>query len=178
MDGLIDLFLAEKAEQVRVSIPFRDLHKKKLRLSELDIGANQLTDEGLKSVARFLRLNPPLEYLGLSQNAAVDLTSWCELFNILKDKAAISHLLLDENKLGNEGAKRLADALCVNGSLRKVDLDWNEIGDEGGLALADALTSNPHRSLVHLSLDGNKLSIGVKKELNALITENNQRSPT
>ncbi|XP_048414508.2 glutamate-rich protein 3-like [Stegostoma tigrinum] len=178
MDGLIDLFLAEKAEQVRVSIPLGEQHKERLQLMELDIGSNQLTNEGLKSVARFLRLNPPLEYLGLSQNAAVGFTSWCELFDILKDKGAISHLLLDENGLGNEGAKRLADALYVNGSLCKIDLDWNEIGDEGGLALAEALASNPHRSLVHLSLDGNKLSTGVKKELNALITENNQKSPT
>ncbi|XP_078407398.1 uncharacterized protein LOC144686128 [Cetorhinus maximus] len=177
MNGFIDLSMAEEAEETRSSTlvgeqPFS--RKKRLQLTELDIGSNQLTNEGLKSVAKFLRLNPPLEYLGLSQNGAVDLSGWCDLFDILKVNRDVSHMLLDENVLGNEGAKHLAEVLRVNGSLCKVDLDWNEIGDEGGLALAEALSFNPSRSLMHLSLDGNELSIGVKKELNALLAENKQ----
>ncbi|XP_078083677.1 uncharacterized protein LOC144503048 [Mustelus asterias] len=175
-NGLIDLFTAEKAEETRASVLVEQPlpRKRRLQLAELDIGSNQLTNEGLRSVAKFLRLNPPLEYLGLSRNVAVDLTGWCELFDILKDNGDVSHLLLDENVLGNEGAKYLAEVLRVNGSLRKVDLDWNEIGDKGGLALAEAMSFNPRRSLVHLSLDGNELSIGVKKELKALLSENKQ----
>ncbi|XP_067825532.1 uncharacterized protein [Heptranchias perlo] len=180
MNGLIDLFTAEKAEEARPGIlgdEQPDPHKKRLQLTELDIGSNQLTSEGLKSVAAFLRLNPPLEYLGLSQNGAVDLKGWCELFDILKDNGHVSHVLLDENVLGNEGAKHLAKVLRVNCSLCKIDLDWNGIGDEGGLALGEALSSNPGRSLVHLSLDGNELSNGVKKELNTLLVDNDLRLP-
>ncbi|XP_072344788.1 uncharacterized protein [Scyliorhinus torazame] len=177
MNGFTDLFMAEKAQETRASISVGEQPlpcQKWLQLAELDIGSNQLTNEGLKSVAKFLRLNPPLDYLGLSRNDAVHLTGWCELFDILKDNRDVSHLLLDGNVLGNEGAKYLAEVLRVNGSLCKVELDWNEIGDEGGLALSEALSFNPRRSLTHLSLDGNELSLGIKKELKALLSENKQ----
>lgn len=177
MHGLIDLLLAENAEETKtgnVEGEHSDRQRKRLQLTELDIGSNHLTNEGLKCVAMFLSMNPPLEYLGLSRNDGVDLTGWRGLFDILKDCRHISHLLLDENVLRNEGAKYFAKVLRVNRRLCKVDLDGNGIGDEGGLALCEALSSNPGRSLRYLSLDGNELSGGVKRDLDTLLAENKQ----
>ena len=59
------------------------------------------------------------------------------------------------NAVGAEGAKAIADALRVNGSLTSLDLMVNDIGAEGAKALADALRVNG--SLTKLDVKYNKL---------------------
>ncbi len=51
-------------------------------------------------------------------------------------------IYLGSNKIGDEGAKDLAEALKVNTSLEMIDLGSNKIGDEGAKDLAEALKVN------------------------------------
>uniref|UniRef100_H3B3Q3 Uncharacterized protein n=1 Tax=Latimeria chalumnae TaxID=7897 RepID=H3B3Q3_LATCH len=165
LKGLMELLL--DPDCIKTELQDQSLHmdkqqgpnQKKLNLFELDIGNNQLTNEGMKNVVAFLHLNPPLQYLGLSRSNAIDINGWKSFFNSLKTTTHISHLLLDENDLGNEGAKLLAEILKVNQSICKIDLDWNGIGDEGANALIESLKSrgNP---LGQLNLDGNQVGGG------------------
>ncbi len=59
------------------------------------------------------------------------------------------------SNIGEEGAKRLADMLKVNSSLKKLRLGLNEIGDAGAESLSDVLKVN--QTLHRLSLGGNKI---------------------
>eukprot|EP00062_Callorhinchus_milii_P017189 gi/632969445/ref/XP_007901092.1/ PREDICTED: uncharacterized protein LOC103184731 [Callorhinchus milii] len=160
MKGLIDLLTMDKPSESSDCVQ-RIQPQRRLQLKDLDIGANQLSHRGLRTVVKFLELNPPLEYLGLSQNSNVDSKAWGELFNSLKHNSYISHLLLDEDGLDDEAAKQLAEVLRVNTSLRRVDLDCNRIGDEGAWALTAAWSSTSARCSTDLSLNGNNLSDNV-----------------
>ncbi|MGH0165446.1 UNVERIFIED_CONTAM: hypothetical protein FKN15_049074 [Acipenser sinensis] len=134
-------------------------------LSELDIGGNQITCKGIKCVASFIRQQPPLQYLGIAQSNGVDTEGWEALFDSLKINSRISHVILDENQLGDEGAILFADMLRANQSLCKVDLDWNGIGEEGGNAILESLQSRIGCSLEHLSLEGNMISEELLKKI-------------
>ena len=46
---------------------------------------------------------------------------------------------LYDNNIGPEGAKAVADALRVNGSLTKLDAGYNRLGNEGVAALQRAV---------------------------------------
>ena len=62
---------------------------------------------------------------------------------------------LGSNRLGDQDATAIADALKVNGALTTLDLDYNEIGDHGATAIADALKVNG--VLTTLWLTNNKI---------------------
>jgi len=51
-------------------------------------------------------------------------------------------LHLDDNRIGNAGASALAEVLAGNTGLRVLDLDFNVIQDDGAGALAAALLTN------------------------------------
>ena len=57
------------------------------------------------------------------------------------------------NRIGDEGASALGEAVKVNSSLKSLDLQRNGIGDEGATAIGDALRVNA--SLTRLILDFN-----------------------
>ena len=65
---------------------------------------------------------------------------------------ARTQLDLSWNEIGAEGAKPLADALRVNGSLTKMSLAWNNLGVEGTKAICEALEQN--KTLKELDLSG------------------------
>ena len=74
-----------------------------------------------------------------------------------------SRVKLNNNSIGAEGAKAVADALGVNGSLTSLDLRENEIGDDGAKALGEGLTVNG--SLTSLTLYGNDIGEEAKATL-------------
>ncbi|MEE6505112.1 hypothetical protein FKM82_005443 [Ascaphus truei] len=154
MSGLSNLYTANWCMERG---PLRIQPKTHTELTELDIGGNQLTAEGLQSVAAFLRLNPPLKYIGLAQSTIGSWAAWVELFDAMKINKNITHMLLDENNLGNAGARLLAEVIEVSQSLVNIDLDSNDIGEEGGSALIRSLASNASSVLKHLSLDENHI---------------------
>ncbi len=67
----------------------------------------------------------------------------------------ITSLDLNRRKIGDSGAKALAEALTHNSSLQTLNLRGNEIGDSGSVALAEALKSNS--SLQTLKLGYNQI---------------------
>lgn len=79
---------------------------------------------------------------------------------------SLTHLLLDNNKLGSAGAKSLALAL-PHMALQEMNVAFNEIDAEGVLALVDQLASSP--TLHTLTLSGNVIDDKVAVHLaNAL----------
>ena len=59
------------------------------------------------------------------------------------------------DRIGDEGAKYVAEALKVNTSLTEIDLGWNNIDAEGAKYVAEALKVNT--SLTEIDLDGNNI---------------------
>ncbi|XP_010874374.1 uncharacterized protein LOC105014070 isoform X2 [Esox lucius] len=128
-------------------------------LLELDLGGNRLTSNGLRGLAFYMRNHSRLQYLGLAQTDGADLEAWREFFDSLKGNTTLSHIILDESNLGDQGARLFAEMLRANQSLRQVDLDRNEIGEAGGSDIIEALLYRRRQfPLKHLSLEGNGIS--------------------
>lgn len=135
-------------------------------LSELDVGGNGLSGDGVKALASYMRHHSRLRYLGLAQTAAADLAAWKELFDSLRGSCSLTQIILDENNLGDPGVGLLADALRENASLREVDLDRNGVSDVGGNDIAGALRCRTLRCpLTHLSLQENDISAGLMRRI-------------
>ena len=69
----------------------------------------------------------------------------------MSDRCRLRELNLYENKIGDEGAKALAEALQENQTLTSLVLWDNKIGDEGGKALLEALQKNQTLTTIYLS---------------------------
>ena len=70
-------------------------------------------------------------------------------------RTRVTRLLLDDNKIGHEGAAAIAAALESNSKLQELGIDNNNIGDKGAVAIAMALRSN--KTLQHLRLSKNNI---------------------
>mmetsp|Transcript_1067 Transcript_1067/g.1866 ORF Transcript_1067/g.1866 Transcript_1067/m.1866 type:complete len:277 (+) Transcript_1067:65-895(+) len=87
--------------------------------------------------------------------------------NALSHNKTLRVLNLYNNKIGIEGAKRLADALKVNQNLEQLHLGYNHIGDKAAQILADSFAVN--KSLRQIWLNGNRIGDkGAQKLANAL----------
>ncbi|KJE94948.1 hypothetical protein CAOG_08896 [Capsaspora owczarzaki ATCC 30864] len=67
-----------------------------------------------------------------------------------KVKSASGLLNLDENQIGDNEARAIAEALKVNKTLTELHLYTNRIGDAGAKAIAEALKVNKTMTLLHL----------------------------
>ncbi|KAM8886292.1 uncharacterized protein AB9W97_013469 [Spinachia spinachia] len=134
-------------------------------LSELDVGGNGLSGDGVKALASYMRRPSRLRYLGLAQTGAADLAAWKELFDSLRGSCWLTHIILDENNLGDPGVGLLAAALRENASLRRVDLDRNGVSDVGGNAIMGALRCRTSCPLTHLSLQENDIGAGLMRRI-------------
>jgi hypothetical protein len=74
----------------------------------------------------------------------------------------LTELILWENKVGDDGAKAIAEALKVNAVVAKLDLGWNKIGDEGAIAIAESLKVNAVVTKLDLVCNGNMGDAGKK----------------
>ncbi|XP_077335275.1 uncharacterized protein LOC143981357 [Lithobates pipiens] len=140
-----------------------------VQLSELDIGGNHMSAEALRTVAEYLKLNPFLKHLGLAHVSVHSPGAWQELFEALKINTNLTHLLLDENGLGDGGVRLLAEVIQVNRSLVTIDLDGNDISEEGGGAIAEGLASTTDVALKSISLDNNYISEGTIAAIQRLL---------
>ena len=85
----------------------------------------------------------------------------------LKHFTNLQKLVLPSNRIGNDGAKALADCLKHHTNLQTLFLDSNNIGSDGAKALADCLKH--HTNLQTLSLSSNNIgSDGAKALANCL----------
>ena len=78
------------------------------------------------------------------------LTSACAL-------TCLAQLNLFDNYIGSEGAKVLAAGLAANGSLTKILVSYNKLGDEGATVLCDALRGSKVTKVQELDLKLNQI---------------------
>lgn len=134
-------------------------------IKELDLGGNGIGSDGLRVLATFMRYHSKLQYLGLAQTSCSDMEAWMALFESLKMNAELTHIILDESNLGDDGVKLFAESLKSNEALKKVELDDNGFGDIGGKYLLEALSFRGKRPLEHLSLEGNYVSTALMTKI-------------
>ena len=84
-------------------------------LKSAKLGYNDIGDEGVIAISEALKTNSTLTELGLES------------------------LRSSRNKIGPAGAQALADMLKVNSALTSLNLQDNNIGVEGGKAIAEVL---------------------------------------
>lgn len=143
-----------------------------IAIKELDLGGNSIGSDGLRVLATFMRYHSHLQYLGLAQTSCSDMEAWTVLFESLKVNTTLTHIILDESNLGDNGIKLFAEVLRSNKTLRKVDLDINGFGEVGGQCLLEALRSGGKRSLEHLSLEGNYISTALMANIQQELESN------
>ncbi|XP_076854750.1 uncharacterized protein LOC143509829 [Brachyhypopomus gauderio] len=144
-------------------------------LIELDLGGNGISSEGLRVLGTYMKYHSHLQYLGLAQTSCSDMEAWTVLFESLKVNNNVTHIILDENNLGDQGVKLCAEALRVNESLRKVELDSNGFGEAGASAVLEALLSRRFL-LEHLSLEDNYISTALMSKIQQAIKPNSEAS--
>ena len=88
--------------------------------------------------------------------------------------ASCSQLHLEDNQIGPEGAKPLADALKVNASLTKISLAGNNLEEEGTKVICEAVKGN--KILKELDLSGGRDGniggpAGAKERLGSISTD-------
>ncbi|MDG1436419.1 MAG: hypothetical protein P8P83_01350 [Rickettsiaceae bacterium] len=128
--------------------------KKNGTLTELDLQCNHIGNKGAVLLAKALKTNTTLTTLNLARNA-IGAEGAEALADSLKENNTLTSLALLSNNIGNKGAVLLAKALKTNTTLTTLNLARNNIGSEGAAALAEALKENS--TLTSLDLGGNKI---------------------
>lgn len=75
-----------------------------------------------------------------------------------KPTSIVKHLALKMNGIGEQGAKRLAQGLRTNHSLKDLQLHCNEITDQGAEAIMQALSYSGASRISELSLCANRIT--------------------
>ncbi|KAL7549003.1 hypothetical protein ACHAWF_012277, partial [Thalassiosira exigua] len=138
-------------QQEKIDIRNKDLHdadlivmtevlRKSKVLEELSLWANSIT-LAEGQFADALGQNQSLRVLDLGRNKIGD-EGAKRLATALKDNKTLVEVSLSFNKIGDEGAKSLADALGISASLKVIGLGGNQIGDVGARHLAESLTKS------------------------------------
>jgi hypothetical protein len=115
-------------------------------LAHLDLGYNQIGNEGAGSIAGVLSQCPLLSHLHLWCNG-IGAPGAERLAGVLTHCPLLSYLNLAWNELGDEGAGALARVLPHCPALVYLDLQGNQIGDAGAEKLAHVLTKCPALAL-------------------------------
>ena len=122
-------------------------------LKKLSLRKMKLRCDGIFTLTNHLVENSRLRVLDLSCNEiSADGANYLSKYLKL-DNCRLESLILGVNKIVNLGGKYIAQALAVNKSLIHIDLTNNRIGDEGLTRIAEALFYN--RVLMSFKLFGN-----------------------
>lgn len=169
LNGVVDLQEKTTASPKMPAYPRQfNLSEPSFTLTELDLGGNGIGSEGLRVLGTFIRYHSQLQYLGLAQTCCSSIEAWYVFFESLKLNNQLTHIILDENNLEDEGVKIFAEALQINQGLKKIDLDRNNFGEIGGNALLKAL-SRSQCSLEHLSLEENYISTALMSKFQEVV---------
>ncbi len=120
-------------------------------LAELDLGYNDLRDEGVSEIAAALLQNRSLIGLNLESNL-IRAKGVKALAEVLRENRTLAGLDLSENDIGNDGAKDLAEALEFNGALKRLNIGYNSI--TAGYQISRMLLRN--HGVEELVLAGNR----------------------
>ncbi|CAF1643743.1 unnamed protein product, partial [Adineta ricciae] len=127
----------------------------------VDLCSKNLTAQDMEIVVYYLMFNNQFDFTGMKWLIfkTTSLFSGTHKQNGANEKEnqnkTLTTLNPEVNKIGDEGARHLADALTHNTTLTTLNLEVNKIGDEGARHLADALTHNT--TLTTLNLSSNKI---------------------
>jgi len=94
------------------------------------------------------------------------------LAEVLKTKVVLNEINLGKNNIGNEGAKGIGEALAVNTTLACLDLRDNRVGNEGIKAISRALKVN--KTLIQLDMRSNKVGCEGITAISEVLKTNNK----
>lgn len=148
--AIVDELLRSMARSTSGASPLASTSSRSgLRLTQLTLSYNgRVGDEGARHIARLLRLTPSLTSLyvawcGIGPNGVKVLTSAAR---------SLTSLYLGFNgKVGNEGARHLADLIATNTPLQHIGAGQCNIGDEGLMCIARALANNSNLRTIFFS---------------------------
>ncbi|KAJ2993902.1 hypothetical protein HDV02_002022 [Globomyces sp. JEL0801] len=127
-------------------------------LKILNLGFNNITDEGLQHLSRFIHKSQTLEELDLVDNNITHI-GMNEFATALINNKSLKTLVLSRNELSDEGITLLANSLKTTQletlaiDATGILLEGNSISDEGAIQLANSLKTN--KSLRTLVLEEN-----------------------
>ncbi|RKP06373.1 hypothetical protein THASP1DRAFT_25294 [Thamnocephalis sphaerospora] len=140
-------------------------------LAWLNLRETSLGSKSMPWLAKLIANKPTLRWINVGCNG-IGANGVTLLVRTLSESSiALTHLGLDLNDLGVEGARELARFLRNNRTLTHLYIPRNNVGDEGAAALADALCVN--RTLRYLQLEFNDISSVGAQALSAMLRENN-----
>lgn len=111
-----------------------------LKEDELNLSGLGLGDDDVKKIMEALKRNDDISELNLDNNNISD-EGGKTIAEFLKNNF-ITGVSLKNNKIRDEGAKSIANALKYNNGLIDLALDYNKIGDEGAKAFLSVLQKN------------------------------------
>ena len=111
------------------------------RLVRLTFSNCQLTYNGAVSISNILRNNKTLQYLDISRNFIGD-DGISVLLNGLHFNTTLIQLVAYCCKFYNKGAKSVADMLQKNNTLKYLDISLNNIGDDGMSSIVHSLQTD------------------------------------
>ena len=136
-------------------------------LEVLDLSCNPISDAGASKIAEALKTNYNLVHVNLQGCGITDKGAGALSLALKALAAPLEILELGSNKIRDPGAKKLAEAIEIDFTLKVLSLENNVVGDKGAGALAKSLEFNG--KLQELRLDGNKITdAGAKKLANSL----------
>lgn len=162
------------------------------KLRCLDMRTNRMEEEGACAMLLALREHPRMQEMRVGynrQNSKQDLET-AQLARIVLQRAlgfksCLKMLDLNNVCIGDEGMKRVSNALAQNTTLTRLDIAFNGIGPEGAQALATALEHNTH--IQHLDIRDNeigdvgaqRLAVGLaqNQSLRKLLLARNELTP-
>lgn len=125
-----------------------------LRLIDLDLSRNAITDVGLQNLSESLSNNSSIKYLNLSQNIIRD-TGLRSLVSYLSlQSCTLIELSLMGNKINNEGIHILSEFIRPNTSLKMLDISKNVYGDSAFTNFAAEM--GHHATLTFLDISKSK----------------------
>ena len=142
------------------------------KISVLRLGKNRIGLAGIHSVAHMLRQESafcPLVSLCLRSNKLGNEGAMV-LADALEDNTTLQFLYLSRTEMNNAGAERLALALTRNQHLRTLDLRRNLVSDKAAQAFVAALQCNDY--FTKLKIRHTAVSDAVKRELLELLIMN------
>ncbi|KAL1512428.1 hypothetical protein AB1Y20_005683 [Prymnesium parvum] len=148
-------------------------------LTSLHLEGNEIGDEGAAHIAEALKTNATLTSLNLRGAPPLRRRDRHATRPTALRPCLALHLSHTRNKIGDEGAAHIAEALKTNATLTSLHLTSNNIGAEGAAHIAETLKTNT--TLTSLNLRDNRIGdegaahIAETLKTNATLTSLNLR---
>lgn len=151
--ALLHLNLLNNALTRRSALTVANMLEKTDHLQRLDIGSNELCDDGAALVMRAANKCPSLTSLDL-RLCDIEPSGAEEIAELLAINTSLRRLVLFGNNVGDEGALEFSSAIEVNTTLTELNLSNTSICEGGAARLYYSLkTSNRYITELDLSLN-------------------------